>query len=185
MAIITRNKVSGIPATLQTGELAVETTGRALYVGTAAGVKGLLGAPLQAGAADLQSLQWNATSGEWTTYAHLTLPATGPKVAAGKRLELDEAAVLYMGAAGEFQAHVTSGNYLGTIDPAGTYKINDGTGDRISLETNGDVKFRGTDLYTNGVKLTNGLQRFRSLTQATYNGLGGGVDADTIYLIVN
>lgn len=74
---------------------------------------------------------------------------------------------------------------MGTIDDTFTFKISDGTGDRLRLDTSGDIHFYGNQIHNAGTAFNVGFDRFNRLTQAAYDALvaGAGTDPDTVYIL--
>ena len=79
MSILLRRSAtaSEVPVSLDTGELAVNTTDNALFLGTAGGVVTLLGAPVLAGTTDGSLLRWDDTDGRWEEVTGIEVDTSG------------------------------------------------------------------------------------------------------------
>jgi hypothetical protein len=72
--IITRNKTTGTPGALNTGELAVRTANQLkLYLGTGSGVQELLGGPIDGGTTAADTLKWSSLLERWVATSELTV----------------------------------------------------------------------------------------------------------------
>lgn len=170
-------------AVLASGELAVNTVDKKLYLGNGVANTELLGGPVGAGTASHDTLRWDGTA--WVKSANFQITTLGAQIPATKELLFLDTAILSLGTGSDFTMMFDGNDLLGEIADTADFYISDSTGDRLKLDTSGNLTFRGTSIYT-GASATifnNGFQRIRVLDQSTYDGLGGGLDANTIYLI--
>ncbi len=184
MALITRNKATTAPSSLVEGELGVRTANTlALFVGDSSSVQTLLGAPVAVGGGTNETLRYGGT--EWVSASNLLITTTGGRVPSGGVFEVYDGASLRFGDDNDLQIESTGSNILGTIDDTFTFKISDGTGDRLRLDTSGDIHFYGNQIHNAGTAFNVGFDRFNRLTQAAYDALvaGAGTDPDTVYIL--
>ena len=182
MSIITRNKATGTPATLDVGELGARTDGTyKLFLGTTSnGVIQLLGAPVEQGSAVNETLRYNDTLNTWESTT--LLQVTASEVQVHSDLIIQDTNFLTFGTSEAVSVRYDDiSDFCVTVPDAATFTVEDAGDLRFQSRVDGDFEIEGTTFHNGGAEFNKGFTRFEELTQAAYDALTP--DADTIYFI--